>query len=120
MQSLFRTLLITMVGLAVAARSQAQGPAIVFAQDRAPATAEEQMADLQKNVETLQAQLSATQAANSQDDKLKQQMEILQKQIETQQKMIQLLMDQVKKQPSPGGADQKTQAQVATLQSRSQ
>jgi len=109
-----------MMGLAVAARSQAQGPAIVFAQDRAPATAQEQMADLQKNVETLQAQLSATQAANPQDDKLKQQMEILQKQIETQQKMIQLLMDQVKKQPSPGGADQKTQAQVATLQSRSQ
>src|SRR5216684_1523623 len=121
MQSLFRTLLITMMGLAVAARSQAQGPAIVFAQDRAPATtAEEQMAILQKNVETLQTQLSAAQAENQKDDKLKQQVELLQKQIETQQKMIQLLMEQVKTQPSPGGADQKTQTQVATLQSRSQ
>jgi len=44
----------------------------------------------------------------------------LQKQIETQQKMIQLLMEQVKKQPSPGGADQMTQTQVARLQSRPQ
>ena len=78
------------------------------------------MVALQKNVGTLQAQLSAAQASNQQDDKLKQQVELLQKQIETQQKMIQLLMEQVKKSPGPGDADQKTQTQVATLQSRSQ
>src|SRR6266851_3271324 len=120
MQSLFRTLLITMMGLAVAARSQAQGPAIVFAQDRAPATtAEEQMAILQKNVETLQTQLSAAQAENQKDDKLKQQVELLQKQIETQQKMIQLLMDQMKNQPPGGTPTEKLQTQTATLEARS-
>ncbi|PYK08105.1 MAG: hypothetical protein DME61_11070, partial [Verrucomicrobia bacterium] len=100
--------------------SQAQGPAIAPSQESAPPTLEEQMVALQKNVGTLQAQLSAAQASNQQDDKLKQQIELLQQQIETQQKMIQLLMEQVKKAPSPGGADQKTQTQVATLQSRSQ
>src|SRR5437899_2531051 len=120
MRSLFRTLFVVILMMAVLEKSQAQGPAVAFAQDSAPATAEEQMADLQKNVETLQVQLATAQAENQKDDKLKQQLELLQKQIETQQKMIQLLMDQVKKQPSPGGADQKTQAQVATLQSRSQ
>src|SRR5262249_4500561 len=45
--------------------------------------------------------------------------EILQKQIETQQKMIQLLMDQMKKQPSGGAPSQALQTQVTTLQSRS-
>jgi hypothetical protein len=108
------------VVLALANWSSAQGPAIAPASEARPVNAEDQMVALQKNVQTLQAQLSVTQAANPQDEKLKQQVEILQKQIETQQKMIQLLMDQVKKQPSTGAGDQKAQAQLATLQSRSQ
>src|SRR5437763_710690 len=120
MHSLFRASLVAIVSLAINCASQAQGPTGVPAQESPAPTADEKMVVLQKNVEALQAQLSAAQAANQQDDKLKQQVELLQKQIETQQKMIQLLMEQVKKSPGPGGADQKTQTQVATLQSRSQ
>jgi len=120
MHSLFRVSLVTMMALLLTGGSQAQGPATALAQEIPTPIADEKMVVLQKNVEVLQAQLSAVQAANQQDDKLKQQVELLQKQIETQQKMIQLLMEQVKKSPGPGGADQKTQTQVATLQSRSQ
>src|SRR6266852_8402654 len=120
MHSLFRASFVATLILAITGRSQAQGPAIAPGQESATPIVEEQMVALQKNVGTLQAQLSAAQAFNQQDDKLKQQVELLQKQIETQQKMIQLLMEQVKKSPGPGGADQKTQTQVATLQSRSQ
>src|SRR5712691_482 len=120
MHSLFRASFVATMVLAIIGGSQAQGPALAPGQESATPTIEEQMVALQKNVGTLQAQLTAAQASNQQDDKLKQQVELLQKQIETQQKMIQLLMEQVKKSPGPGGADQKTQTQVATLQSRSQ
>src|SRR5262245_16806259 len=82
-------------------------------------TSEQELALLQKELDTMRELLAATQGAAQQDEKLKKQVELLQKQIETQQKIIQLLADHVRKQPIPGSPVEKLQVQTATLEARS-
>ena len=119
MRSVLPTSFVAVMILVISNGGRAQGPDLASAPKAAHSTTEEEMDALQKNVGALQAQLTANQAANPQDEKVKQQVEILQKQIETQQKMIQLLLDQMKKQPSGAAPGQALQTQVTTLQSRS-
>ncbi|HEX4591292.1 MAG TPA: hypothetical protein VH120_15250 [Gemmataceae bacterium] len=90
------------------------------ADDRSPGAArlaQDELADLQKELAKAQAQTVAAQAAGAgqPEDPLRKRIELLEKQIETQQKMIQLLVDQARKQPVAGApADQ-----IATLEGRS-
>lgn len=80
---------------------------------------QEELTLLQQQAENLRGQQATAQAAGQQDEKLNKQIELLQKQIETQRKMLDLLMEQMKKQPTAGAPADKVQLQVATLEARS-
>jgi hypothetical protein len=120
MRSVFITLLLATALLAPAAGLHAQVPVHVLpsSQEARPTTLDDRLSFLQKDVAHLRDELAAAQGVAPQDDKQKKQIELLQKQIETQQKMIDLLMEQIK--PLRGAPFEKLQAQVATLEARSQ
>jgi hypothetical protein len=80
-------------------------------------SAADDLALLQKQIETLRGQQKTAAAGPQKDDQTKKRLELQQKQIETLEKMVRLLAKQL--QTAGGPAVEKLQGQVASLDARS-